>query len=184
MGILNTLWTSWLYAAAAVDGKNFTSDWEGSWDTLKKIKDVDPKIYATQEEMGQALQTGEVTLAISYRAQAVQWSNAGGEPLGNVVPKEGSYSVVFGAAMPKNAKNPDGAYAYMNAMLDTKGQAGFAKEMGYSPTVDNAELSDDLKNTIAFSKDEAERIKAPDLKYIAENNAKWKEKFEKEVLSK
>ena len=184
VGILNSLWTSWLYAAAAVDGKNNTSDWEGSWKTLVKITDMKPKVYATQEELGQALQTGEVTLGISYRSRAVQWSQAGGEPLGNVVPKEGSYSVVFGAAVPKNSKNPDGGYAYMNAMLDQKGQAGFAEKMGYAPTVDNAQLSDELKSTIDFTEDEAARIKAPDLKYIAENNAKWKEKFEKEILSK
>lgn len=184
VGILSSLWTSWLYAAAAVDGKNNTNNWDESWPTLEKIADMNPKIYATQEELGQALQTGEVVLSISYRSRAAQWNEAGGEPLGNVVPKEGSYSVVFGAAMPKNAKNPDGGYAYMNAMLDSKGQAGFAEKMGYSPTVDNAELSDELKKKIDFSDEEAALIKAPDLQYIAENNAKWKEKFEKEILSK
>ncbi len=184
VGILNSLWTSWLYAAAAVDGKNNTTDWDNSWSTLLKIRDQQPKIYATQEEMGQALQTGEVLLAISYRSRAVQWNQAGGEPLGNVVPKEGSYSVVFGAGMPKNAKNQDAAYAYMNAMLDPKGQAGFAESMGYSPTVDNADLSRELKETIDFTVEEAARINAPELKYIAENNSKWKEKFEKEILSK
>lgn len=184
VGILSSLWTSWMYAAAAVDGKNNTNNWDDAWGTMLKIRDMEPKIYATQEELGQALQTGEVLLSISYRSRAVQWNQAGGEPLGNVVPKEGSYSVVFGAAMPKNAKNPEAAHAYMNAMLDSKGQAGFAEKMGYAPTVDNAELTDELKNTIDFSDEEAALIKAPDLKYIAENNAKWKEKFEKEILSK
>ncbi|NHM31296.1 ABC transporter substrate-binding protein [Neobacillus terrae] len=184
VGILSQLWTNWVYAAAALEGKNNTTNWDDAWDTLVKLRDVKPKIYATQEELGQAIQTGEVWMTISFRARAVQWNNAGGEPLGNVVPKEGTYPIVFGAAIPKNAKNVNGAYNYLNAMLDPKGQVGFSQKMGYAPTVDNAPLPKDLQSSIGFTKEEMDLIKPLDLKYVAKNNPRWKEQFEKDIASK
>jgi putative spermidine/putrescine transport system substrate-binding protein len=44
----------------------------------------------------------------------------------------------LGFAIPKNAPNKEGGYAYMNAMLEKSAQENFAIDMGYNPTVSNA----------------------------------------------
>lgn len=180
IGIQDVLWLNWLQAAAALEGK--PNDLDSGWERIMALKNQEPKIYSSQEALGAALQTGEVWLTISWRARAVQWNNAGGEPLGNVVPKEGSFPVVFGMAIPANAKNPDAAYAYLNALLEPDAQAGFAEKMGYAPTVKDANLPKDLQETIAFTEEELKRIKPLDLNYVAQNDPRWKEKWDKEFI--
>ena len=52
--------------------------------------------------------------------------------------------ILFEAAVPKNSRAKDGAWKYLNAMLDPKAQVAFADKMGYVPTVKDAKLPDDL----------------------------------------
>ena len=52
---------------------------------------------------------------------------------------------VSGFVIPKNAPNKDGAYAYMDAMLEKGAQENFAIDMGYNPTVTNATVAPDLQ---------------------------------------
>jgi putative spermidine/putrescine transport system substrate-binding protein len=135
------------------------------------------------ETLGIAIQTGEVWLTVTRRARAVQWTAGGAVPLGSVLPKEGVYPVTFCAAIPKNAKNVEGAYAYLNALLDKKPQIGFAEVMGYTPTVNGIPLSEKLQSVIGFSDEEINRIKAIDLIYAGKNNAKWKEQWDKKIIN-
>ena len=69
-----------------------------------------------------------------WKARAVQWQNAGINIL-TVAPKEGLISYVSGFAIPKNAPNKAGAYAFLDAALEPSAQEGFAVDMGYNPVV-------------------------------------------------
>ncbi len=86
---------------------------------------------------------------------------------------------VSGFAIPKNAPNKDGAYAYMNAMLEKVAQENFAVDMAYNPTVNNAVVKDDLKKRIGFSADEVKRLKDLDYGFLAKNDAAMKEWWDK-----
>ncbi len=61
---------------------------------------------------------------------------------------------VSGFVIPKNAPNKDGAYAYMNAMLEKGAQENFAVDMGYNPTVTDATVAPDLQKRIGFTPEE------------------------------
>lgn len=74
--------------------------------------------------------------------------------------------------MPKNARNPEGGMAYMNALLDPAVQKAFAEKMGYLPTVKNGEISPELEEKIGFSEAEQNRLWQPDFDFILENQAK------------
>ena len=52
--------------------------------------------------------------------------------------------------MPKNAPDKEGAYNYMNAMLEPAAQQGFAAHMGYLPTVANATLTGKIAEQLAL----------------------------------
>ena len=72
----------------------------------------------------------------------------------SAAPSEGLPMYVSGFAIPKNAPNKEGGYAYMNAMLEKSAQENFAIDMGYNPTVTNATVAPDLQKRIGFTPEE------------------------------
>ena len=184
IGVLNNLWTDYTYIAALLEGTAYKNNWDIGWDRLLKLAEQDLHVFSAMETLGVALQTGEIWLTVTRRARAVQWAGAGGEPLGNVIPQEGVYPVTFCAAIPKNAKNVDGAHAYLNALLDQRPQIGFAEVMGYAPAVGGIQLPEKIRNSIGFSEEEMKRIKPIDLVYVGKNDAKWKEQWDKKIISR
>ena len=96
--------------------------------------------------MAPGFKSGEIEVSIIWLARTVMWQNAE-FPVAGLVPKEGAIVYVSGMVMPKNAPNKEGAYAYMNALLEPAAQQGSAKHMGYRPTVGNAELTGKLASS-------------------------------------
>jgi len=184
IGILSNLWTDHFYIAALLKGTAYQNNWDAGWDRMLKLTEQEPKVFSSMETLGIALQTGEIWMTVSRRARAVQWAAEGGVPLGNVLPKEGSYPVTFCAAIPKNAKNVDGAHAYLNALLDQKPQVGFAEVMGYTPSVRGIPLPERVRSSIGFSDEEMKRIKPLDLIYVGKNDSRWKEQWDKKIMSR
>jgi len=184
IGIQTNLWTDHMYIVALLEGTAYQNNWDAGWNRMLKLTEQEPKPFSSMETLGIALQTGEVWLTVTRRARAVQWAAEGGAPLGNVLPKEGVYPVTFCAAIPKNAKNVDGAYAYLNALLDQKPQIGFAEVMGYTPTVSGIPLSEKVQSSIGFSDEEMKRIKPIDLIYVGKNDPRWKEQWDKKIISR
>jgi len=117
-----------------------------------------------------AFKSGEIWVAAMWKARALQWRDAG-LPLGFVIPKEGSIPVTFEAAVAKNSRNAESAWAYLNAMLEPAGQIDFARAMGYAPTVRNAQLPDDLQKRVGFTEAEIQRLYPYDLGALAESKA-------------
>ncbi|MFC4557871.1 PotD/PotF family extracellular solute-binding protein [Virgibacillus kekensis] len=183
VGVHTAIFPRYLFAAAAVEGVAESEEWDKAWDKLLSMSDNNPKFYTSQEQLATALQTGEIAMTVTWRARAVQWNDAGGDPIGSVIPKEGTFPTVFGTGIPKNAQNVEGAYDFLNAMLDPEAQAKFAENMGYVPTVTDAELEKEVKNSIAFSDEELERIMPISLEYITENYAEWKKKFDRDFAA-
>jgi putative spermidine/putrescine transport system substrate-binding protein len=108
------------------------------------------------------------------------WKKAG-IPLSHVVPKEGAVSIVFEASVPRNARNKDGGFAYLEAMLDPKAQAAFADRMGYVPTVSDAVLPEDVAAQVSLSEADRARLLKPDYKYLTERSQRtldfWNKDF-------
>lgn len=184
IGVLSDQWFNFYFAAAAVvKGGNPGNDVDAGWEKLLELKDS-VVVFASQEQLGQAMMSGQIWLTANWKARAFQWSQQeGGAPLASVVPKEGTFPVTFAAGIPKNAVDKDAAYAYLNAMLDPKAQASFAENMGYSPTVSNAELPGDLQTQIGFTEEEQAQVNPLDFSYIVENNERWREQWQQQIVA-
>src|SRR5271170_1109469 len=107
---------------------------------LTKLNDNGLHLYAQTDDMAPGFKSGEIEVSIIWLARTVMWQNAD-FPVAGLVPEEGAMMYISGMVMPANAPDKEGAYAYMNALLDPAAQQGFAAHMGYLPTVDNAPLS-------------------------------------------
>jgi putative spermidine/putrescine transport system substrate-binding protein len=178
VGVIDIQYIYTVMAAALAGGGSFT-DFEPAKAKLMELKKQGVKIYPTNEGMAQGLKTEEVGLCVMWKARCVQWQKAG-VPVEAAVPKEGivAYQSLF--SIPKNAPNKQGGYAYLDALLQSQAQINFANDMGYNPTVTDAPLPDDLRKRIGFSDEEQKHLMTPDYSYVTQNDAKWKEWWDKE----
>ena len=75
--------------------------------------------------------------------------------------------------------NKPGAYAYLDAMLEPSAQEGFAIDMGYNPTVTNAQVKPNVQKRIGFTDEEKQRLKDLDYGYLATNDAAFQDWWNK-----
>jgi putative spermidine/putrescine transport system substrate-binding protein len=159
IGVMSNMSSYWTFAAVALESKDpLNEKWTDHFDRLKKLKTLDAKFYSTNDALGTALQTGEVWVSLGWRARNALLTTDGGQPIGDVVPKEGTLDGTYGSSIPKNAPNPKAAQAFVNATLSATAQVGFGEAMGYVPTVTNAKLSSAKEKQIGFTADEQKRI--------------------------
>jgi len=144
-----------LFAGLAEGGD--TSSFAPGMRFLRKLKSNQPKVFPSNEAVAAAFKSGEIWISCMWKARALQWRDAG-LPLGFVIPEEGALPVTFEAAVPKNSRNKENAWKYLNALLEPAGQIQFAKHMGYAPTIRNAQMPADLQARVGFSEAELARI--------------------------
>ncbi len=180
LGLTNQLYFNYVMMGGVVAAGNVTAT-EAGLPKLQELKrTVNPRIYATHQQLQAALANGEVDIAVNYKARGLQWINDGLK-LQVVYPNEGAISVVFGAGMPKRAPNADAAYFYLNAMLDRKAMADLAAASFYAPANAKAELSAELRTRIDFTAEEQAKLRSPDYAHIAANTAAWLEWWNKNI---
>jgi putative spermidine/putrescine transport system substrate-binding protein len=164
----------------AILGGGSMSNWEPAKKMLMEFKKLNPIVYPSQETLAQGLKSGEVWLAPDWLARGFMW-NKSSIPVAHAIPEEGAIPVVFEAAVPKNARNPKGGFAYLNAMLEAKAQLGFSEKMGYGPTVEDATLPGTLGEAIGFTPEQEKKFRTPDFAYQAAHDSEilkfWNESF-------
>lgn len=173
---------NWVYNIAAMAGGADPNNFEAAKKKLLEWKKLGVRVYPTNEAVGQALQSGEIHIAPLWRARAVLWAKAG-IPVTNVVPTEGIIPVTYEAAVAKNAPNKEAALAFVNAMLDSQAQSGFAKSMGYAPTVATAELPSDVAQKISFTPEEAKKMVKLDFDLLAKEYKNLRQWWDREFLA-
>ena len=181
VGFADGLYVQHLIAAALSHGGGM-SDFEPGKAALLELKERGARVYPSNEAVAQALQTGEIWATPMWRARSYQWAGAG-IPVRDVAPAEGTVPILFEFAIPANAPSEDAAYAFLDAMLASEAQAAFAETMGYVPTVTNAPLPDALQPVLTFTEAEQANFQLPDYDYIAQNNADFREWWQREFLS-
>ena len=177
MGIIDIQY-QYTMAAAALAAGGKMNDFEPAKALLLEAKKAGVRVYPTNEAFAQALKNEEIGVGIMWKARVIQWQNAG-ISVQSVAPAEGVPMYVSGFLIPKNAPNKDGAYAYMDAMLEKSAQENFAIDMGYNPTVTNATVAPDLQQRIGFTKEEQSRLVDLDYGYLAKNDSALKEWWDK-----
>jgi putative spermidine/putrescine transport system substrate-binding protein len=177
LGIIDIQYQYTMIAAGLASGGSM-SNVEPGKERLIACKKAGARIYPSNEALAQALKTEEIALCIMWKARAVQWQNAGIN-VETVAPKEGVPMYVSGFVMPKNAPNKIGAYAYLDAMMAPSAQEGFAVDMGYNPTVTNANVPPDVQKRIGFTPEEQKRLVDLDYGYLAKNDSAFREWWDK-----
>ncbi len=177
LGIIDIQYQYTMLAASLAAGGKI-GDFEPGKPLLVACKKAGARIYPSNEAFAQALKTEEISCGVMWKARAVQWQNAGIN-VQTIAPKEGVPMYVSGFVMPKNAPNKPGAYAYLDAMLEASAQEGFAKDMGYNPTVTNAKIDPELRKRIGFTDEEQQRLVDLDYGYMAKNDSAFKEWWDK-----
>jgi putative spermidine/putrescine transport system substrate-binding protein len=166
--------------AAALAGGGSVSNYDPAEQKLMELRSLDVKIYPSNEALAAALKSEEVWLTVMWLARGFMWKKAG-IPLSHVVPKEGAVSIVFEASVPRNARNKEGGFTYLDAMLDAKAQVAFADKMGYVPTVSDAVLPEDIAKQVSLSEADRARLLKPDYKYQTERSQRtldfWNKQF-------
>ncbi len=165
-------------ATLAAGGK--LNDFEPGKKLLIECKKAGMRMYPTNEAFAQGLKTEEFGCGVMWKARVVQWQNAGISVEG-MTPTEGALAYVSGFMIPKNAPNKDGAYAYLDAMLEKSAQEAFAIDMGYNPTVTGATVAPDLNKRIGFTEAEQKALVDLDYDYLNKNDVALKEWWDKEL---
>jgi putative spermidine/putrescine transport system substrate-binding protein len=179
LGIIDIQYQYTLVAAALAAGGT-TKNLEPGQKLLLECKKAGARIYPTNEAFAQGLKAEEFGIGVMWKARVVQWQNAG-IPVDSIAPTEGALAYVSGLVIPKNAPNKEGAYAYIDAMLEPSAQEAFAVDMGYNPTVTNAKVEPDLNKRIGFTADEIKGLVDLDYGYMTENDVALKEWWDKEL---
>lgn len=169
VGVIDIQYQTTIESAALVAGGSL-SNYEPGKEKLLELKRAGVKVYPTNEAMAQALKTEEVGLCIMWRARGVQWRNAG-IPVEIVYPSEGIVLYITEQAVARNARNKDAAYAYLNALLDPRPQAAFARDFGYTPTVTGVDLPAEVAAQVSFPPEMQKRFMVQDQAYLARADA-------------
>lgn len=167
-------------AALAAGGK--VGNLEPGKKLLLECKKAGMRIYPTNEAFAQGLKADEFGVGVMWKARVVQWQNAGIN-VKAITPSEGALAYVSGFVITKNAPNKEGAYAYIDAMLEKSAQEAFAIDMGYNPTVTNAVVAPDLNGRIGFSEGEIKKLVDLDYDYMNQNDVALKDWWDKELKS-
>lgn len=179
VGVLDQSYYNWIYVASLVAGGSL-SDVSPAMPKLLEMKNsIKPRIYPTHQQLAAAFANDEVWISANYSARIAQWTQDG-VPVRTSYPREGAISIVFGATMPKRARNKDAAYLYLNALLDPKALGAYSSASMYAPATTNALLPDDVKAKIDFTPEQLQTMKNPDYAYVAKNTSRWLEWWNKE----
>ena len=167
-------------AAASISAGGSMSDFAPGRKQLMDLKGRDVKVYPSNEALAAGLKSEEVWITTMWLARGFMWKKSG-IPVEASIPSEGAVPVLFEAGVPKNARNKESAWKYMNAMLDPAAQAAFADRMGYVPTVKDAKLPADLAKQISLTDAQQEKLHTPDYAYMQREQSSildfWNKEF-------
>jgi len=178
IGLTNQLYFNYMMMAGLVAKGDMTSVEDGKPLLEKLAAENAPRLYAAHQQLQAGLANGEVDIAVNYKARGLQWAKDG-LPLAIQYPGEGAIAVTFGACLTEFGPNRDGAYAYLDAMLDPQAMAGLAEASLYAPANAKAALSEELRALVDFSAEQRAKMRFLDYAYVAENTAAWLEWWNK-----
>ncbi|WID95212.1 extracellular solute-binding protein [Bosea vestrisii] len=177
VGVIDIQYQSTIESAALVGGGSI-SNYEPGKQKLLELKKMGVRVYPTNEAMAQALQSGECSICIMWQARGVMWQNAG-IPIKIAFPKEGLALYQAGFSIPKNARNKNEAYEFLNAALQTDTQTGFANAFGYNPPLKDFPLPADYRARIGIPEGMDKQILLADNDYLLKNDALLKDWWDK-----
>ncbi len=181
VGVTNQHYQDYIQMASLLaSGK--LHDFEAAKKKLLELKKTNkPKVYESHQQIATGFKAGEIWIACNYRARVLQFQHDG-VPVDVRFPKEGAALQTFGVVVPKKASNKEGAYTYMNALLDPKGLAELCQANFYSPASNKVKLPGDLGKKITHTPEQRKKLFPPDFDWLAKNDAAQLEWWNKEFV--
>lgn len=177
VGVIDIQYQTTIESAALISG-GALNNYEPGKQKLLELKKQGVKIYPTNEAMAQALQTEECVMCIMWNARGFMWKKAGIN-IEIAAPKEGVVLYISDMCVPKNARNKQAAYAYLNAILDDSAQKAFAENLGYAPTNSDVRLDPELARQMDYTEAQRKDFLLQDQDYLAANDAQLQEWWNK-----
>jgi len=165
--------------AAGLAASGSSSDFEGAKPLAGKLNANGLRLYPSTDSVGAGFKSGEIVVGMMWLARVNMWQNAD-IPVKASFPKEGCVLYQSGMVVPKNASNKEGAYKYLNAMLEPSAQIAFAEKMGYLPTVDDAHLTGKAAEQLAFP-DPPPKMVVPDYAYTSKMQSEISDWWKKNI---
>jgi len=181
VGVTNQHYQDYIQMASLLaSGK--LHDFEAAKKKLLELKAINkPKVYESHQQIAAGFKAGEIWIACNYRARALQFQ-ADGIPVNVAFPKEGAALQTFGACIPKKAQNKEGAYVYLNALLDPKGLADLCQANYYSPANNKVVLPGEVGKKITLTAEQRKKLFPPDFDWLSKNDAAQLEWWNKEFV--
>ena len=134
VSIFDSAETAWMVAATALGIDPYHVTPEQRDQIKQKLIALKPNLlnyWSDYTEIVQLVANGDVSVAGNAWNDAYVLLKDQGVPVEYTEPKEGRLGYVCGYVIPKNAKNVDLAYAYLDALLDPQSEANYANEYYY-----------------------------------------------------
>lgn len=179
VGLNDGIYFQYIYAASLSHGGTMGNVEKALPALLEMKKAVKPRLYPTHQALAAAFNSEEVWISANYSSRIIQWMKEG-VPVKWTYPKEGAIFTSFGAGLPKKGLNREAAYYYLNAMLEPKAAGKIAELTSYPASTTNAEMSDEVRKSIAFTPEQIQKFNFVDYAYAAKNDSKWVEWWNKE----
>ena len=164
VGDINYFYIMMAAALAATGDANKVDD-PATRALVTKLNENGLRLYPSTDSIGAGLKSGEIDVGVMWLARTIMWQNAGIPVKASFAP-EGCILYMSGMVVPKNAPNKEGAYRYLNAMLEPPAQQAFAAKMGYLPTVDDAPLTGKVAEQLTLPSDPGPKLVPPDYNVV------------------
>ncbi|RBP66081.1 putative spermidine/putrescine transport system substrate-binding protein [Brevibacterium sanguinis] len=170
-------------ALTVLTANNLGDDYKQSIDpAIAKLGELAPKVttWDPQPDVYQTVISGQAQYAIGWNARAQVFSDESGGTLGVVQPEDGVAFQINTINAVEGAKNADAAKTFIDFALSKEAQESFADTMFYTPTVSNAELSEDTKKRVASPEDP--NIVDIDWNWMSDERDSWTEQWRRGVI--
>lgn len=161
-----------LYVASDHAGVDITTDkGEAAFGAMKELKTNVVKTYSKSSDLANMFQSGEIEVAVvaDFAVDIIQGAS---EDAVYVVPESGTYANYNTVNVPKNAKNKELAYTFVNDRISEESQKTKAISLNEGPTNSKVKLDEEQAKNKTYGA-VAERAKTVDFVFIDKNMSNW-----------
>jgi putative spermidine/putrescine transport system substrate-binding protein len=162
--------------------------WHGDENNIdvafRKIRELKPfaAISSSQDELYQMFDTGVCDIAIEFGSLSRKYAETRNPDLVIAVPKEGQAAALNVACITAGTPNQMLAEEWINLHLSAPCMLAYAREMYYSPTVDNVSIPGDLKPKLVDAAEAAQLVDF-DWSAVIHNQRAWTTRFNREIAT-
>ncbi|NYS79940.1 MULTISPECIES: polyamine ABC transporter substrate-binding protein [Halomonadaceae] len=175
---------SHIIAVSALLSGSDAENWEDGQEKLESLKPNLRAFYTNDANSQQLISTGETPVQLMLTMNAHHMMSEG-IPIELAQPKEGMVLGVDTVGVTKGSSNQELAHQFINIALSPEVQARIAEVKHGSPTVDNAEISDDLADSPAMLSTPEQWAQTIDVdpRLRAQKMGEWRQWFTENIMN-